>query len=249
MRSTQVSPTGGYAYARTQSAGDRVQVEQLLAVARVAMCLSCVAGAWLGPAATPFHFTFVRALLLGYTGLSLLLLAFFTYAPPAELRIERAVHCADFAWASAVNLLTSGASPFFALFLFCLLSAGFRWRLRETLITGAGAILVTAVPTLLGHGELDLFVVRSTFTAISAVLVGLLAENEKGRREQLAMIGDMLAGVQAQSGFRLALKYVASVMMRMTGSETFLVAARELDTNRAVLWTASWARSGATLLA
>ena len=194
----------------------------------------------------------VRALLLAYTGVSLIFLGVFTYTSRRPLMVGRAFHAGDFAWAATLNLLAGGSvggRPFFVLFLFCILSAAFRWRLREALTTAAACIAAMSLPMLSGEVDLQLFEIRATFTAVTAVLVGLLAENEKGRREELAIIGDMLAGVQAQSGFRLALKYVAAVLMRLTRSDTMLVAARELDSNRAVLWTASWARSGAALLA
>ena len=47
----------------------------------------------------------------------------------------------DLALGAALTLLTNGpASPFFVLFLFVLVSAAFRWGLRETLATGAIAI-------------------------------------------------------------------------------------------------------------
>ena len=84
--------------------------------------------------------------------------------------------------------------------------------------------------------------------AAAAVLLGVLAENEKRRREQSRVIRELLAGIQAKDGFRAALRYGAAALMRLTGSDAMLIAAREFDTNRAVLWTASRARSGATLL-
>ena len=250
MRSALVSTSGGYAPARAYSTTDRVHVEQVLALARVATCLACVTASFIGAVAPLHYLSLVRALLLAYTGLSLIFLGVFAYTSRRPLTIGRAFHAGDFAWAAALNLLTSdGSSPFFVLFLFSIMSAAFRWRLKQALVTAGGCIAAMAVPLVTGTLDLQLFVIRATFIAVTAVLVGLLAENEKGRREQLAIIGEMLAGVQAQSGFRLALKYVAGVLMRLTDSDTLLVAARELDTNRAVLWTASWARSGAALLA
>lgn len=84
--------------------------------------------------------------------------------------------------------------------------------------------------------------------AVAATLLGFLAENEKRRREQSRAIGELLAGIQAKDGFRAALRYGADALLRVTGSDVLLIATREFDTNRAVLWTASRARSGATLL-
>ena len=215
------------------------------------MCLACVTASWMGAVSAPAFLGFVRVLLLTYTGLSLIFLGIFSYRPPAQLRLDRAIHAADCGWAAILILITGGASSlFFVLFIFCVLSAAFRWRLRQTLATAAAATVATALLLFrdTSPAHLQMFVIRATFLGVTSVLVGLLAEDEKGRREQLAIIGDLLAGVQAQSGFRNALKYVSTVLMRLTNSDALLVAARELDSNRAVLWTASWARSGATLL-
>jgi signal transduction histidine kinase len=101
-----------------------------------------------------------------------------------------------------------------------------------------GPAATVAVPLLLAY----------LAVAVAAVLLGFLAEDEKRRREQSRVIRDLLAGIQAKNGFRAALRYSASALMRLTGSDVMLIAAREFDTSRAVLWTASRARSGAMLL-
>jgi signal transduction histidine kinase len=101
-----------------------------------------------------------------------------------------------------------------------------------------GDVAVVAVPLLLAY----------IAVAVAAVLLGFLAKNEKRRREQSRVIRELLAGIQAKHGFRAALRYSASALMRLTGSDVMLIAAREFDTNRAALWTASRARTGAMLL-
>lgn len=84
--------------------------------------------------------------------------------------------------------------------------------------------------------------------AVAAMLLGFLADNETRRREESRVIAELLAGIQAKDGFRAALRYAASALLRVTGSDVMLIATREFDTNRAVLWTASHARNGAMLL-
>src|SRR3954464_14279965 len=107
MRSVLVSSTGGHTSARAQTSTDRVHVEHILAVARVAMCLACVTASWMGAVSAPAFLGFVRILLLTYTGLSLLFLGIFSYSPPARLGADRAIHAGDFAWA-AILVLISG---------------------------------------------------------------------------------------------------------------------------------------------
>lgn len=221
---------------------DHQHVEQILAIARVAMALSCVAAAWVPP-------SLPLSLVLAYAATSMGIAAFVGTEAASRTRLDRWVHSTDFAWSSALVVATGGpASPLFVLYLFCVLSAAFRWRLSQTLLTGAAAVAVMAAYAAAQQTALDLLIIRSTFVAVAATLTGLLAEYEKGRREQLSRIGELLAGVQKQNGFRLALKYLSGALLRLTGSETLLVAARELDTPRAVLWTATRNREGALLL-
>jgi signal transduction histidine kinase len=114
----------------------------------------------------------------------------------------------------------------------CLVSA---WVVAVSTDGRAGSV---GVPLLFAYGAV----------AVAAVLLGFLAEAEKRRREQSRAIGELLVGIQEKDGFRAALRYGASALMRLTGSDAMLIAAREFDTNRAVLWTATRARSGSTLL-
>ena len=212
------------------------------------MCLACLVAAWSG-AVTPHGASpLVRILLLAYTGQSLLVLAFLR-AAPVRPSIEVPLHALDFGWAVAITLASGGASsPFFVLFLFVLLSAAFRWQLFETLLTGAAAVLAIAAQAWgLDNASSDA-VIRGTYVGVAAVLVGLLAEDEKVRRAQLGVIGELLAGVQAKSGFRVALRFLASSLLRLTGSDALLIAAREIDSTRAILWSATPARDGTLLL-
>jgi signal transduction histidine kinase len=154
----------------------------------------------------------------------------------------RILHALDFGWALALTFATAGpSSPFFVLFLFVILSAAFRWRLLETTITGAAALSAIVLQAVLIAGAPPAGVelpIRAAYIVVATVLLGFLAEDEKLRRAQIAAAGDLLAGVLAQPGFRAALRYVASALLRASGSDTLLIAARELDSDRAVLWTA-----------
>lgn len=212
------------------------------------MCLACLVGAWSGAVMPHGGSSLVSILLLGYAGQGLLTLAVLR-AGLVRPSIGVPLHVADFAWAVALTLASGGAaSPFFVLFLFVLLSAAFRWKLLETLLTGAAAVLAIAAQAWGLDGAGADAVIRGTYIGVAAVLVGLLAEEDKVRRAQLGLIGELLAGVQAQSGFRAALRFLARSLLRLTGSDALLIAAREIDSARAVLWSATPARNGTLLL-
>jgi signal transduction histidine kinase len=104
-----------------------------------------------------------------------------------------------------------------------------------------GDVLWTAALALLSRGAF-------TSLLVAMVILGLVASYSNRRSAQAAIASELLAGIQAQRGFRLAMKYGASELMRRTGSDTFLVAARELDSTRALLWSASLARGDTVLL-
>ena len=247
-------------YVRPQAASDRLNVERVLAFGRLLLSAACLVPVWTG-ALLPFPYGHLaRTLILGYAGFSVFILLTVSFAAALPSWFGIVAHLADFGWAVALTLFTDGpSSPLFVLFLFVLLSAALRWRLVETLLTGLGAMAALAAHNLLapdfvsqtvGTGRLtaELLLLRSTYMGVAAVLLGLLAENEKGRREQLAVNAELLAGIQAQHGFRLALKYVASVMMRLTRSQVLIVAARDRGTHRSIRWTITRAQDGSTLL-
>src|SRR6185295_18746710 len=106
----------------------------------------------------------------------------------------------DLAMASALTLLTNGpASPFFILFLFVIVSAAFRWGLRETLATGVIAIaLVLVQAALLNHdtflsGRFDTqdLLTRISYLAAAALLLGYLAEEGRIHRAELAAMSHL----------------------------------------------------------
>jgi signal transduction histidine kinase len=248
MRSAAVFRPGRFGYSRPQSAGERLHVERVLAIARIAMCLACLVAAWSGALTPRGAPSLVRMLLLGYAAQSLLVFAV-VRAGRVGPSIAVPLHVADFGWAVALTVSSGGAaSPFFVLFLFVLLSAAFRWKLFETVLTGGAAVLAIAAQAWGLSGASSDAVIRGTYIGVAAVLVGLLAEDEKVRRAQLGVIGELLAGVQSKTGFRVALRFLATALLRLTGSTTLLIAAREIDSTRAILWGATPARTGKLLL-
>jgi signal transduction histidine kinase len=114
----------------------------------------------------------------------------------------------------------------------CLVSA---WTVA---ISTESQAAVIGVPLLLAY----------IAVAVAAMLLSFVAKHEKTRRQHSSVIGELLDGIQVRDGFRAALRYGASALLRLTGSDALLIAAREFDTDRAVLWTAARARSGRTLL-
>jgi signal transduction histidine kinase len=107
-------------------------------------------------------------------------------------RIVIAIHIGDIVAATVLTLFTEGpSSPFFVLFGFTLLTAGYRWGLWETLSTGLAGVLLLGLEAILisnwlgqnglveGQFELNRFILRCTYLLLLAVMVGYLAEQQR----------------------------------------------------------------------
>jgi len=253
MRAELVGRPGRFVFSRLHTATDLHHAERLLATARLALCAAgAVSVAGFGDNPRAFS-RIVEFLVLLYS-----LHSVGVFVALRVVRVRSAIpgvilHALDCAWACALAFLTGPPpSPFFVLLLYVLLSAAFRWRLRETVWTGIVVLAALAVQPFIDERlavGIELALIRATYIAVATVLLGLLAEDEKARRAQAAATGDLLAGVQAQAGFRAALRLLATALMRLTSSDAMVIAARELDTNRAVLWTARPHARGGTILA
>ena len=253
MRAELAGRPGRFLVGRLHIAADRHHAERLIATARLALCAACAVAVAGLVGDTPRAFSrIVEFLVLLYS-----LHSVGVFIALRMVRVRSAMpgvilHALDIVWAVILGFLAGPPpSPFFVLLLFVLLSAAFRWRLRETVITGGVVLASLAVQPFMGLRPvgIELLVIRATYVVVATVLLGLLAEDEKLRRAQAAASGDLLAGVQAQAGFRAALRFIATALIRMTRSDGMLVVARELDTNRAMQWTARPHARGGTILA
>jgi signal transduction histidine kinase len=220
----------------------------VLAAVRVALSSACLFVSLVGSSLALEHALIVRGLLVTYAAASLVVYFAIDLSARWGSLKPLIVHLSDFAFATVITYFTGGsASPFLVMFLFFVLASAYRWRVRETVWSAAGALVSVGVQQwLLDEPALDLdrFVLH---VAVVAMLLGFLAEEEKKQRLELAISGDLLAAIQAQPGFRAALRHVCRELLAMTESHAIVIAARQVDTSRVVLWTAA-PHQGHTLL-
>lgn len=206
------------------------------------MCSACAIAAWVGTS-VPFAATApVRALLLAYLIESVGVVFLVTLYARLPRALPLTVHAIDFLFAFASTAVTAGlASPFFVMFLFVILEAAYRWRWKETLATGMAALAAVGVQAWAVSPAFDYarFVLRGTYVGVTAALLGYLAEDEKQRREEVLATGDLLTGIQGQAGFRPALRQVCGELLELLDADHIVIAAREIDAERVVLWTAA----------
>jgi signal transduction histidine kinase len=238
------------AFAR-RHAFDVRRIERVLAAARVALCFACLFAAFVGSSIPREHATVLRWVLTAYTAEGVVILVLTTISRKLGPVAPLLVHVADFGFATATTSLTGGsASPFLVMFLFVVLASAYRWRLRETMWSGAAALVAVGGQWWLVEApalDLDRFVLRGTYIVVAAVLLGFLAEDEKQQRAELSIAGELLGAIQSQAGFRAALRHVCKELLAMTEAHEIVVAAREIDASRVVIWNAK-PHQGHTLL-
>ena len=223
-------------------AADARRVERVLAAARVALCCACAVTLQIGSTVPSSDPTFVGGILAGYFVESLIVGAAVTLLRRVPRWLPFALHVVDFAFTAVVTLATGGlASPFFVMFLFVILASAFRWRLSETLLTGTAALAVLALQSwLLTAPAFDYgrFLLRGTYVTVAALLLGFVADDEKQRRSEVAAAGELLAAIQSHAGFRPALRHVCGELLEILKADRIVIAAREVDAERVVRWTA-----------
>ena len=233
---------------RPRSESERRRVESVLAVARLILASAAVSAFAIVPGVAGVNASTARMLLSVYAASSVAaaLIAHYRVAPAACPLI---FHVLDLGWAVVLTAATGGPnSPLFVLFLFCPLAAAYRWGLRETIWTGLAALAlfaIEAIPPLQAmfgfptrvDGQTALM--RGTYLLIGAVVLGYVAEEDQLHHAETTIVGGVLAHIQAETGFRAALRHVAREILQVFDAKRIIVTAVESDSGRAVWWEAT----------
>ena len=198
------------------------RAERLIAAGRLVLAVSALLALRLdptGPVKDARAATLVLSIYVVYAGI---MVALTWLADPAPNRLRLATHAFDLAVFTLIMYLTEGpASPFFALFVFAIVTATLRWGGPGTLWTA-----LVAVVLFLAMGfhaseierdprfELNHFIVRSAYLAVVAVLIGYLGVYERRLRGEIARLAAWPAAVPHEGAalIREALSQAASTM-------------------------------------
>jgi len=234
-----------------RTAAELRRVEQVLASARMVLACAAVLSAvvfgdqsWSGRVS-------VDALVVVYALQSAAVALIVQYRMRAGSSWPLVLHLSDIVWAATLTTVTSGlTSPLYVLFPFCLLGAAYRWGLRETIFTGVIALaLFASEATLTNHAHvlgsavagdagLGSTLMRGTYILMGAVVLGYVAEEEQLHHAETAVIGRVLAQIQAETGFRVALRHVMSELLELFEAKRLTLVAFESDSGRTVAWDA-----------
>jgi signal transduction histidine kinase len=227
------------------SEADNLRTERALGIARAAlsvlMLLAIYVDSHRAATFTPLVYRTVGAWLI-YSFILVIWLYSQGGAPPI-----RALHLFDLLWIVLITWLTQG--PFFTLFTFSLVAAGFRWGLPETMGTAAFNVVILNLEAFFGSGasasfqdllqgqfEVNRLLLRCAFLIVLGLLIGVGAENEKERRAEAAMVNRLLHSVRPEAGLTSSLQIVLSEFARLFSAKRAFVAIKELTTDRVLVW-------------
>jgi signal transduction histidine kinase len=218
-----------------------IEVERVLAAARVALAVSSLFAIRLSSAPAFQYAGLVQFLLLLYSGHAIALFVLLYARRSVSSRFTRMVHAGDVLWPAVICLFTNGlASPFFLFFIFASLAAAFRWGMRQALLTMLAA-LATILGTVIALANsplaanlaaniaravtLETLLLRTVYLVTFAWLIGYLAESEKRRHAEALSISQVSAKVRVDAGMKGTLQATMQELLRIfDGRELWLVA-------------------------
>jgi signal transduction histidine kinase len=231
-----------------QNRSDLIGDERILATARAVLAVSSLVAVYFDPTEPVPYASLAYGLLVLYSGYSVTLAVVLRFRTEVSAHYSLGVHTADVLWPVVISAFTDGPnSPFFLYFIFALLAAGFRWGMREALLTmvaATGAVMAEAfvlTRTPLAHFvkaqfNLNGFAMRAVYLMIFGALIGYLAESENRRRAEALSISRLSAKARVETGLKGTLQAVLQEMLRLFSGRTLLLVTSETETNRAYLW-------------
>ena len=228
--------------------GPAQQAERLLGVGRVVLAIATLTAFAVRPFGPADDVRTASAVLVGYAIYAVVL----ALGVWRRLHVDAAplpwiLHVLDVGWIAAITLATGGvASPFWLLATFVLLSAAYRWGLRETIATS-----VFIVALLLGEGVLASppapvetlanahFLVRAMYIVVSGTLLGYLSDDQRHAREAASSVARIARQLEPEEGARHALDGALRELLAVFDAKTVLLVARDQSHGRLYRWHAA----------
>jgi len=247
------SPAGGHDRAYQERfmppPGSAQRAERTLAAGRLYLSAWSLLAVALDAGRPGLQARTAEALVAGYAVFATLVLLSLRARTDIPRLMPLLIHAADVLWATAATALTGGlGSPFAFLFVFTLLTAAYRWGSRETLVTAAAGVallaslvLVTASPgaaATLDGPALRSLLIRGGSLLVMARLLGYLADEEKRRRVEAALVDRVVARLQEAAGLSAAVETLLDETVRLFGADRAMLALADADSARTYLFEA-----------
>jgi signal transduction histidine kinase len=174
----------------------QVRVERFVAFSRALLAACALLAVWLDPTEPSHHTAAINYLLSGYFCYSILIVFVLWRLSVVLPYLPVVSHAIDLLLFTLLMAFTRGpGSPFFVLFVFAIVCATLRWQFRGAVYTAAisfALVIVTAVyPKHLFFEpsfELNRFIIRISYLAVVAALLGYLGAHEQRLRNELSRL-------------------------------------------------------------
>jgi signal transduction histidine kinase len=225
------------------------RAERVLAVARAFVAVAAVVVISRDYQSTTPWVALAYVLLAGYSALSLFAVLLLQDRPHRWTVPPMTVHLVDVSVATAVTLCTGGlGGAFYVLFMFTVLAAAYRWGFAETLVTASVAVSVLAldafVPAFGGDLRPDRLVVHSTYVLLAGLVMGYLAQTEKGFRSENAALAMMMGRADVRAGLRRTMAAVFESTLDMFDAQRVLLVLFDKRAGHLFMWEASRSLDG-----
>ena len=230
---------------------DRQGIERVLGAARFFSVLVSLLAVYLYPTEPPSYSTAAGILLtlwVVYSGSVLLWLRYRPVSPEGVLFL----HVMDILWPTVIMSVTEGPhSPFFGFFVAALIGAAFRWGFPEAVMTSALGLGVLGVQAfLIKHGdkitwglegdfEANRFIIRCSYLLTVGLLIGYLAEGEKEKRAESALINRVLSHIRVEQGLAQSMQATVQEYLRTFDSRRAFIVLQNISLDRLFLWQVS----------
>jgi signal transduction histidine kinase len=226
------------------------RLERVLAVSRAFLTVTALVAIFVDPTEPARLRALTYTVLLSYAAYSLAVWLLVHRATRLTAGHTYTLHGLDILWTSALTFVSQGpVSPFFLFFLFVVLASAYRWGLRATL----GTTLVTIAVFLLESAvaaagpwsgtvfetmafDLNGTILRIAYLLMTGVLLGYLAEQEKGTRAELAAIAATARQPPLSLGLGGLVASLGRALVSTFDATTVAVVVRDDETRRTLLW-------------
>jgi signal transduction histidine kinase len=219
---------------------EAARTERILASARAVMAVFCLIAISSDP--TPMRnpvFAYAALLLYGCVSFAFFI---WTRRHAVRSRIIPFVHAADVLFIFLVSAFTQGPNglSFFVFFTIVVLAAAYRWGFWETVLTGCTFLILFLIEGALigptGGMDLNRILARSTYLALVSVLLGYLAQNEKGTKDENALIARVLRVLQTDGELTSTIRTCLKIIADFYHARGALLVIQENATHRVFRW-------------
>jgi signal transduction histidine kinase len=229
----------------------RAAVERLLAITRfgVAIIQALVLTLPFGPQ----HFEVAHPFTWAYTAWAAALLILVWRRPRLQPVSSELLHVSDLVWTGLISVLSGGVSSHsYPLFALVVISAGYRWGLRQALVYGAGVVVITVIEAGVSVAgltpwrfEQDLFILRVGYIVILAVLFGGLAEGQLALRFQALSVGELMVRLSRGTLAQPAIQSFLGEFAQILDARSVALVVHEQDATSPTLWLSGRSPGGA----